>query len=162
MKPIQTTAKTLAAGAVGFAALSAVSLFKGDPNASLKNVQVHIKDPKLEILNTIDTECVELLSRLEPFQRFSKESYHETFLSMLAAAKLKKELYDAITDKGLQATSSFQIREAYQKVIESIRVFRAILEKKMPSAVDDFDEVAVDVNGLVESRCLDALHDSFT
>jgi hypothetical protein len=81
---------------------------------------------------------------------------------MLFAANTRTVLYEGLTDKGLLATSSFKIREAYQKVIESIRVYRAIIEKKMPSALEDFDEVAVDVNSLVESRCIDALHDSLT
>lgn len=162
MKPMQASAKTLAASAIGVAAFSAFGLLRGPNDASLKNVKLVLDDSGLDDLFNLDGESIEILSRLEPFQRFSPAGYRDIYVSMLEAARIKHKIYEAKTDRGILATSSFTIRSAYQKVIESIRVFRAILESKLPSALEDFDEVAVDLNAHVESVCLDALHDSLS
>ena len=53
-----------------------------------------------------------------------------------------------------------KVRKAYQKLIEDVRIFRAIVEEVMPSAIEDFDDVAVDINAKVEQVCTDAIQDS--
>jgi hypothetical protein len=162
MKPVQASAKTIAAGAIGVAAFSAFGALRGPNDASLKNVKGVLDDSGLDDLFKLDAECVEILSRLEPFYRFSPAAYRDIYESMLQAARIRHDIYEAKTASGILATSSFVVRSSYQKVIESTRVFRAILESKLPSALEDFDEVAVDLNAHVESVCLDALHDSLS
>ena len=162
MRPVQASAKTIAASAIGVAAFSAFGILRGPNDASLKNVKLILNETGLDELFKLDPESIEILSRLEPFQRFSPAAYRDVYLSMIDAARIKHDIYETKTDSGLLATSSFTIRSAFQKVIETIRVFRAILESKLPSALEDFDEVAVDLNAHVESVCLDALHDSLS
>jgi hypothetical protein len=160
-KPIQAVAKTVGLGALSYVAHATVKAFKGQNDAALNNVKQYFHSNGLTELFEIEPEAIEFLSRLEPFQRFSPSSYKMLFESMLDAAKTRKEIYDTQGSHGLKATSSFTVRESYQKVIENVRMFRAILETKLPLALEDFDEVAVDINAHVESVCIDALHDSF-
>jgi hypothetical protein len=162
MRPVQASAKTIAASAIGAAAFSAFGLLRGPSDASLKNVKAVLDEPGLDELYKLDAESIDILSRFEPFQRFSPMAYRDVYSAMLEAARIKHEIYEHKTESGLLATSSFTIRSAYQRIIETIRVFRAILETKLPSALEDFDEVAVDLNAHVESVCLDALHDSLS
>jgi hypothetical protein len=159
-KPVQAAAKTLGLGALSYAAYASIKFVKGSKDASLKIVKPLLPYKGLDELFKIDPEAIEFLCRLEPFQRFSPLSYKVLFMAMLEAAKTKKDIYNVQAASGLKATSSFTIREAYQKVIEGVRLFRAVLESKLPTALDDFDEVAVEINAHVESVCIDALHDS--
>ena len=73
--------------------------------------------------------------------------------------KLNTKVLKEVSPK-VSFTASYEVRKAFQGVIEAIRHLRAVLEVKVPSTLDDFDEIAVDFNSKVEQMCTDAIQDS--
>ena len=166
MKPVQIGAKGLAAGTVLAVSLLAFNtatkhVFGRKDGEALESLKREIEDPNdqkiVEYLDFQDPDLLDLLARLLPFRRFHPNSYREMFISMFQATEIR---YMAYEHGRITATTSMKVRKAYQKLIEDVRIFRAIVEEVMPSAIEDFDDVAVDINAKVEQVCTDAIQDS--
>jgi hypothetical protein len=159
MKPVQLGLKGLAAGSLLFCAgwmySKGSAIIKGPEDASLKIVSEHIQ--KAEELYLLDPDAIEVLGRLEVFVRFFPKEYKKLFDAFLEASKTKQDAYNS----KMNATYSFQIRRKYQVVIETVREMRLILEKTLSISLEDFDEIAVDINAKVEQECTDAIQDSY-
>lgn len=110
----------------------------------------------LELLDLYEPDFLEILGRLHTFRRFDSKAFGNIVRSMALAAQFRVDSHMNRT-----ATSSFQIRSMYQKIIEATRIFRAVLEILISSALEDFDEIAVDINGKVEQACMDSIQDTF-
>jgi hypothetical protein len=171
LKPVQTAAKSLGAG---LAVAGAFMLYRGASRAVFGSPDIEAQKAlyaelpetmrtSVELLNTGDPEFVGIMARLLPFRRFSHQAYDALLLAMIAACETRLEAYqsgiNAVTG-GLRPTAAFKVRSSYQQIIEATRVLRAILESKLPTALEDFDEVAVDINAKVEQACSDAIQDS--
>ena len=102
---------------------------------------------------------LEALARLGPFRRFAPDAFDHIVRVAYVATESKHQEY---AKRPLTASASFRVRADFQKIIEAIRVFRAFIEGRMSSALEDFDEVAVDLNAYVEQVCTDAVQDTFT
>jgi hypothetical protein len=111
----------------------------------------------LEYISIYEPEFLDIIGRLQTFRRFDTLAFYDIIVSIEKASQFKH--FEAIQ---ANAATSFKIRANYQKIIESTRVFRAILEIKVPGALEDFDDVAVDINAKVEQACNDAIQDSYT
>lgn len=171
LKPVQTAAKSLGAG---LAVAGALMLYRagsrvvfGSPDLEAqKALYAELPEglrPSLELLNAGDPEFVAILARLLPFRRFSHEAYDALLAAMIAACETRLEAYNTAISPvtgGLRPTAAFKVRAAFQGIIEATRILRAILEAKLPTALEDFDEVAVDINAKVEQACSDAIQDS--
>lgn len=162
-KPAQHAVKALAAGTVVCAAMWAAqktskAIF-GTSETPLKTLQP-LFDPSehsaLEYLSMHEPEFLDIVGRLQTFRRFDPQAFFFIVLSMESASKVKFASMNATT-----AATSFKVRKAYQQIIETVRVFRAILEIKVPVTLEDFDEIAVDINAKVEQACTDAIQDTY-
>jgi hypothetical protein len=163
MQPVQFGLKSFAAGSAVAASLYVFKKFSGlssdvnDAVRALVEVMPQERD-SIQFLSEHEPEFIELLARLLVFRNFAKDVYFDIFHSMFYASEARNTLYE--TEHKLSAKSSFYIRRGYQTIIEHVRVFRSILEQRMPTALEDFDEIAVDINGKVEQACTDAIQDS--
>jgi hypothetical protein len=163
-KPVQQGLMALAAGTVLCASAwglkKASNALFGSSEGSLKTLlpMFDSNDAKyLELLDLYEPDFLDILGRLHTFRRFDVSLFHNIVKSMALAAQFRVDSY-----MNRSATSSFQIRSKYQKIIEATRLFRAVLEIKISSALEDFDEIAVDINGKVEQACMDSIQDTFT
>lgn len=167
LKPIQTATKSLAAGTVVAGALvglrAASRAIWGTPEAALKEsidrMPRHLR-PLLEELAKIDEDLVDLLGRLMVFRDFAPEAFDSLAEAMLDGAQVRQEAYAAMHDGRMKASEAFRVRRYWQKVIEAVRLFRAVVEQKFETALEDFDEVASDLNAKVEQVCTEAVQDS--
>lgn len=164
MKPVQTGAKALGAGVV---ACGAVWAYKkateviGGPSDS--NYKLLVEDiPQLtsrltNLWSSSDRDWVDLLGRLSAFRKFAPLEFDDVVESVCSATEERQRCY---TKAKMVATDSFRIRSAYQKIIERVRLLRSIIEHSLESAVEDYDEVAVDINAKVEQASMDAIQDT--
>lgn len=166
---MQMGAKSLAAGATVGVALwafkASASYFFGSSKEALTALVNTMPDIKKELEQMAENESVliEAFARLLPFRRFRPRAFDEMCLAAYRAAEGLRKAYSSggSAHGHLNATAAFRVRADYQQVIERVRVFRAILEKELPTALEDFDEVAVDINARVEQVCSDAIQDTF-
>jgi hypothetical protein len=162
MKPVQMGIKTAAIGSglavLGYVLTRLTRYARGPEDACVNVVAAHIDRSLVEELFLMDADSVNLLNRLEMFQRFDKLYYKLLFTALYDASKIKQAAY---SKKEMNATDSFSIRKSYQAVIECVRIFRNHLEKLIPSSLEDFDEIAADINAKVEQECTDAIQDTF-
>jgi hypothetical protein len=163
MKPVQMGAKSLAAGTVVAVSLLAFQKASkkvfGTQDDEAKQVlikEIPEQERAITLVHELDSELLEHMARLCVFRRFDRTVFDKMFVSLSIAVTQRHDFYES----GLTATSAFQIRKNFQMVIEDIRHFRAILERLMPSAIEDFDEIAVDFNAKLEQMCTDAIQDS--
>lgn len=163
-KPVQQGLMALAAGSILCASAwglkKASNALFGSSEGSLDTLLPMFDKQEakyLELLHLYEPDFLDILGRLYTFRRFDVQAFHDILKTMALAAQFRVDSY-----MNRSATSSFQIRSKYQKVIESTRIFRAVLEIKIPSALEDFDEIAVDINGKVEQACMDSIQDTFT
>ena len=162
IKPVQMGLKSFAAGLALCGVLwtsSKVSTFLGgDSQGGIKILRKSL-DPEhqafLDNINESDPDMAQLLARLEPFRRFQTKAFDEIIKSSWQALQVRLDAYTT----AINATSTFRVRKAYQTVIESIRIFRSMLEKQLGTEMEDFDEVAVDFNSKVEQVCIDIIQD---
>lgn len=168
MKPVQLAAKSVAAGTVVAGTLvglrAASSWMLGDPDAAAVEALVaELPDPSLKAavrsMAKLEPGLAEILARLHPFRRFAPDAFDDLVRAASVAVEYRSHEYES---RPLSARASFRIRADYQRIIEKTRLLRAFLEKKMESLMEDFDEVAVDINAAVESACTDAIQDTFT
>lgn len=159
-KPVQIGLKTFAAGSafalVMYGVKKAQRLFSGPEDQKLKSLQDKmlgsIKDD-LETIWDLDPTWIDLIARLETFRRFDNTAFDE----LVSNIKISCE---AIAAGSNTAVQSFKVRAQLQRVIESLRIFRAIVELRVP--IEDFDEIAADFNSYVDSLCSDAIQNTFT
>jgi hypothetical protein len=159
MKPVQLGLKALAAGSLFAASIYAYSSIKkkvlGPEDTTLlllkKNDFSSEAIRNLDFIWANDTTWIELLGRLAIFRNFAKNTFDDIISGIRSAMETNVNEYSAL--------SSYRIRSNYQKVIELIRLFRAILDKKIP--VEDFDEIAVEINAYVEQLCSDAIQNTY-
>jgi hypothetical protein len=163
MKPVQMGAKSLAAGTVVAVSLLAFQKASkkifGTTDDEAKQVlvkEIPEQERAITLMYELDPDLVEHAARLCVFRRFDRAVFDKMFVSLSIAVTHRHDLYEL----GLTATSAFQIRKNFQSVIEDTRHFRAILERQMPSAIEDFDDVAVEFNARLEQMCTDAIQDS--
>ena len=158
MKPVQMSLKALAAGSVFAAGMYAYTTIKKKVLGPEDTTLLILKKEALSSIDDLDyiwahdTTWIELLGRLVIFRNFSRSMFDEIIYSIRIALEKTESLNNT-------ASASFRIRSYYQKVIENVRLFRAILDTKIP--VDDFDEVAVDLNAYVEQLCSEAIQNTF-
>jgi len=106
---------------------------------------------------SIDKDFLQMLDRLSQFRSFAKIQYDDLVYSTWIALRSKQLEY---SKPSVGPSSSYRIRKEFQVVIEHVRMLRAVLEQSLPSCLEDFDEVAVDLNSKVEQICTDAIQDS--
>lgn len=164
MKPVQYAAKSVAAGsacaAVFLAFRTTSRLLLGNPDTeALQALREAVSEDLQELCDQLDPTMLEALARLSPFRRFEPDAFDHILRTAYVANLGLKEEYK---QRPLSASASFRIRAEYQKIIEAVRVFRAFIEMRIDTALEDFDEVAVDINALVEQACTDAVQDTFT
>jgi hypothetical protein len=158
MKPIQMSMKALAAETIYATSMYAYNTIKKKVLGPEDTTLLILKKEALSSLEDLDyiwahdTTWIELLGRLVIFRNFSRS----TFDDIIHSIRIALEKTDSLSTT---AIASFRIRSYYQKVIENVRLFRAILDTKIP--VDDFDEVAVDINSYVEQLCSEAIQNTF-
>lgn len=165
MQPVQTAAKYFAAGcAVGttmFVARKVSSMLRGDSTSACEGLAAELDSEEARTyfkqIVELDPDMGEILARLGPFQRFSKRAFKE----LLSACANAVTVRDLAYGSKITATKAFQVRRSYQKIIESIRILRAIVEPAVGLDIEDFDEVAVDFNAKVEQACTDIIQDQF-
>lgn len=162
LQPVQSGLKSFAAGMALCGVLWTTGkigkMLGGDSQGGIKILRNVLDAPYQAMLDTIneaDNEMAQLLSRLEPFRRFHPSAFDAIIKEANAAIHVRTEAYKT----AVNATSAFRVRAAYQKIIESIRIFRALLEKNLSNEMEDFDEVAVDFNSKVEQACTDIIQD---
>lgn len=164
MKPVQMAAKSVAAGSACVGLLLAFrttsTFLLGRPDEEARKALIEAVGPSLEkACAQLEATCLEALARLTPFRRFAPEAFDHIVRVAVAATLGKEHEYKS---RPITASASFRMRSDFQKIIEAIRVFRAFIEVQMPSTLEDFDEVAVDLNAYVEQVCTDAVQDTFT
>ena len=164
LKPVQFAAKIFAAGSLMGTSIWAykkvTTVIAGSTDAPLKNLQGYLRPAMTAPLSSIwtaDPDWIDLLARLESFNRFAPKEFEDIVVAVDSATAIKAGEYAT----KITATSSFKIRAAFQKVIECVRVFRSILEHQIPTALEDFDEVAVDINSKIEQVSSDAIQDCY-
>jgi hypothetical protein len=108
----------------------------------------------LDGIVAIDEDLAQIFARMEPFRRFSPKAFDDIIFVSLLAIQTRKDAYEH-----LNATAAFKVRQSYQKIIESVRIFRTLLEKHLSTNIEDFDDVAVDLNAKVDQACLDIIQD---
>jgi hypothetical protein len=108
-------------------------------------------------LEASDPDFIEIFGRLLPFRRFQPEAFDAIVDAARSATSARAKEYEI----DLTAAASARVRAAYQGIIEATRLFRAHLELIIASALEDFDEVAVDIQAKVEQMCQDAIQDTF-
>jgi len=164
MVPIQTAAKSFAFGTLCVGSFWAYNTFVSYGQskiglAFLEDPQVgHTLKSAVRSMIEHDPDLVQLLERLLLFRRFYPDEFDSIVTSSFIATETRHLEYQ---QESFKASSSFRIREQYQRIIEDIRIFRALLEKSMPSAMEDFDEIAVDLNAKIEQICTDAIQDTY-
>lgn len=155
MQPVQMAAKSLAAGTAVAASLWAfqgVSKYMlGDARKNAVEALEHHRLVGLE-----DPPLVEAMARMILFRRFDEKAFDACYEALKHADQIGRHVY---TLGSMNASRAFAIRRANQTAIEKIRIFRAILEKRMPHALEDFDEIAVDLNSRIEQVCTEAVQD---
>ena len=162
-KPVQQAAMSLAAGTaiatVFVGCRAAMHYF--EPKTSPADALI-AGAPSLEAsareLEALDPDFIEIFGRLMAFRRFQTEAFDAIVESACTASKARVKEYSV----ALTAPASARVRAAYQKIIETTRLFRAHLEIIIASALEDFDEVAVDIHAKVEQMCQDAIQDTYT
>jgi len=171
LKPVQSGAKALGAGFLALGAYYAyvktgdyIAKRSDTPLVTLKKYffdrvsnDKRINEANFDSIWALDPDTIEILLRLETFRKFAPYEYGDVVLGFGDAVELKHKVYST----ELKATDSFNIRRSYQVVIEKLRVFRAVVEKIIPSAIEDFDEVAVDINAKIEQIASDAIQDTY-
>ena len=164
MKPVQTGAKALGAGAIAYGALwayrKATEVIGGPTDSSLKAViseMPHLKERLEALWASPDRDWVELLARLGMFRKFAPFEFDHVVEEVCFATEERQRLYSKAR---MAATDSFRIRASYQKIIEKVRILRSIIEHSLETALEDFDEIASDFNSKVEQASLDAIQDT--
>jgi hypothetical protein len=165
MKPVQTGAKALGAGFVALGAMwayrQASTSIGGPTDANYKMLLAQLQKrlhSGLDIMwQSDEREWIDILGRLEVFRKFAVKEFDDIVEEVIAATTLKRECYSRTK---MIASESFAIRKAYQKIIESVRILRSIIDFTLNTATDDFDEVAVDINAKVEQAAMDAIQDT--
>lgn len=159
MKPVQLGLKTFAFGsifALSVYGIGRISEFlKGPKNANWLSLRQKYDEESVDYIWTYDPAWIDLLSRLELFSRFDVEAYKALIEAVRKYIFLRNGIEDSKT-----AAQSFRIRSYLQKVIEAVRLFRAVVEIKI--SIEDFDEVAADVNAYVEQICADAIQNTYS
>ena len=162
MRPVQSGIKALGAGTVllgtywGLNALAQKTIGSNTAHKTILEMMPE-KAQQIDYLRDHDPDFCDLILRLSDFRNFEPEAFHVIVQTCADAVWLQQHVYST---GQLSASKSFQVRKAYQAIIEAVRVYRAILEDRVPSALEDFDEVAVDFNAKVEQACSDAIQDS--
>ena len=155
MKPVQMAAKSLAAGtavALTMWAVSGVSkTVFGD--RTVLGLQL-LSEAGLNGLQ--DEVLIDIMARLLTFRRFAPTQFDRIYNLARTAVAVRFAVYKS---GQVTASKSFAVRKSAQQVIEATRVFRAILERKLETALEDFDEIAVDLNARLEQVCTDAVQD---
>lgn len=156
MAPVQTAAKSFAAGTAvvaglwGFSKVTRLVMGRSEDaaNQALAEQGLYgLQDPVL----------LETMARLTVFRRFSDDTFDRIYVSLLRAERIHMSAYKYTTN--MNASRAYAIRSAFQQAIEQVRIFRAIIERRMSTALEDFDEVAVDLNARVDQLCTDAVQD---
>ena len=146
-KPVQTAATGLATGSVLVGLMVVYNQFfsvvPGQALTKFLNAyDIEASSSKGLMYKTIDQkdpEFLHLLERLYLFRKFDEEAFDRIVQSIYVSVETKANEYSS--SKTFTASASYRIRSNYQKVIEAIRYFRAILEHTMKSALEDFDEI---------------------
>lgn len=151
---VQTAAKY--AGAVGlvtfgFVGLSVVrSAFTSGSN---KRVQAEIAEgmrPEAqEAVQGVPEDWLDLLHNLKMFSKFAPEDYEAV---TIACAVFSREKAVAYGSAKLSTADVMRLRKSLQSLIEAVRLMRAVIELKSKTALEDFDEVAADLNTKVENE----------
>lgn len=159
MKPVQVGLKTFALGtifAIGMYGFGRVAEnIKGPKDANWLSLRQKYDEESVDYIWAHDPAWIDLLARLEMFSRFDVEAYN------VLVESVRKSIYLSQTSPHEKtAAQSFRTRANLQKVIEALRLFRAVVEIKIP--IEDFDEIAVDVNAYVEQLCADAIQNTYS
>lgn len=161
MQPVQTAVKSFGAGlaVVGllWTSKKAFKLFGSNSLAGVELLRQSLgpeAQKALDAILVLDEDLAQIMARLEPFRRFSPEAYDAILHTSLAALETKKRAYRRVT-----ASAAFAVRQAYQKVIEAVRLFRSRLDKHISHDIEDFDEIAAEFNSKVDQACLDIIQD---
>lgn len=91
----------------------------------------------------MDPQWAELCERASEFYVLAKEEYAEVLLSVSEVVKFQMELQMQGKKPSFGTPRIF--RKHLHAVVEAVRMMRAVIEEKSPSSLDDFDEIASDI-----------------
>ena len=164
MQPVQTGAKALGAGVVAVGAIWAyrkATEVIGGPTDSNFTMLVsdlpHFKKRLENLWSSSDRDWMDLLGRLMTFRKFAPSEFDDIVTEVCDATEERQRCY---AKSRMGATDSYRIRASYQKIIERIRILRSIIEHTLETAIEDFDEIASDINSRVEQASMDAIQDT--
>lgn len=151
---VQTAAKY--AGAVGVVTLGFVGLSfarSAYTSGTSKRVQEEIAEgmrPAAQrAAHAVGDDWLDLLHRLKMFAKFAHEDFEAVTEACAAFAREKAVAYER---PKLSTADVMLLRKSLQALIEAVRLMRAVIELKSKTALEDFDEVATDLNAKVEDE----------
>lgn len=113
-----------------------------------------------EVLENIalDSTWADIVDRLSEFAVMTKPEYT---LFLLAVADVTK-YYHLLLTKEIQLSKKTPrvFRTYLHQVIECVRLMRAALEDKSPESLNDFDEIAADVQRTHDDYATNVYYDS--
>lgn len=117
------------------------SLTRTHAEAQQKMLAERVVRDTLDVLQ-LDDDYLDVIARLAEFQPADPFNFAE--LARATAAVIT--FLCAVRARGKTTMADvMEYSTRGQEVIEAVRQMRSFLELKMPSALDDFDEIAVDV-----------------
>jgi hypothetical protein len=137
--------KVLLGGAVGAAGLYLYSKTRSSNVKTTPNVDdlEKIVGKETAQMLSLDSTWLDLVDRLGEFALFAKEEYKEVVLA--AAGVVAFNTAVSLSKIKLSFGTPRKMRAKLHAVIEAVRCMRAQLDLTFPSCLDDFDEVAAEV-----------------
>jgi len=168
LKPVQTAVKGLAVGSAMVGVMWCIRLFTAPSTAEQLLAKCSTQFTDLTEIETMylkgiaesDAELFAILERLLVFQKFERKLFLDILAKSFLATQTMFVIKHGETLKS-KATTSFRIRKVCQAIIEAVRLFRNYLELSMQEALEDFDEIAKELNDRVEQTCTESVIDTF-
>lgn len=117
------------------------SFIQGHLDKGKENLRKFISDEDIEELLK-DDEYFDILARLAEFAPLDPTN----FQNIVKAVRALLIFFDKVkSDNKVTMTHAYEYVHHAQLVIEHVRLMRAFLELSVPSCLDDFDEIAVEI-----------------
>jgi hypothetical protein len=134
-------------GTVGAAGLAYLYLKKSQTQTKTITPNVEdlekIVDKDTAHMLSLDPTWLDLIDRLGEFALFAKEEYKEVVYA--AAGVVAFNTAVSLSKIKLSFGTPRKMRSKLHAVIEAVRCMRAQLDLKFPSCLEDFDEVAAEI-----------------
>ena len=148
---------------LAFGSLSLIALSFGYAKKSFSKKHKQSQISKLlqvideRVLETIllDKDYPDILYRLMEYQPLDPLSYDQLVKSIFDVITFLYKSKDSTTMK-----DNIEYTKLGHKIINSVRILRTMIQLKLPSAVSDFDEIAVDVQAKYDEDRENVLFDA--